>query len=109
MLRRTLALDPIHDLLLYSIEIGGYFTDYIETLRIQPDGSLLYGPAIRGLLLPKAVTLDPSYQFVYTCDIDPIYPKPRVTSIAYVPDGSGSIASTANRAASLTLDAAVSP
>jgi DNA-binding beta-propeller fold protein YncE len=105
----TLALDPIHDLLIYSIEIGGYQTDYIETLRIQPDGSLLYGRAIRGLLLPKAVTLDPSYQFVYTCDIDPIYPKPRVTSIVYAPDGSGGIASTANRAASQTLDAVASP
>jgi hypothetical protein len=60
----TLTVDPIHDLLIYSIALGGYQTDYIETLRIQTDESLLYGRAIRGLLLPRAVTLDPSYQFV---------------------------------------------
>jgi DNA-binding beta-propeller fold protein YncE len=105
----TLTLDPLHNLLLYSGCAGGYFTDFIQTFLVQPDGSLLFGQAVRGLLLPKALTLDPSFQFIYTSDIDPIYPIPRVTSLAYAPDGSESIVSTAERAGSQTLDAVAVP
>jgi 6-phosphogluconolactonase (cycloisomerase 2 family) len=106
----TMALDPVNEVMFFSVEIGNGLADYIQTLLVQPSGALLFGRAIGGVQLPKAITLDPSYKFVYTADNDPTFSTPRVTSISYDPsDGSGQIANTASRASSLALQAVASP
>jgi 6-phosphogluconolactonase (cycloisomerase 2 family) len=109
-LTNTLALDPVHEMMLYSASLGQGLTDYIQTLLIQPDGTLLFGREIHGVQRPLPVTLDSSYQFAYTADFDPTFGTPRVASIAYDPsDGSGQIVSTATRSDGLALQAVVSP
>jgi len=40
---------------------------------------------------PTSVALDPSYQFVYTCETDGFTGQPQVISMKYSANGSGSI------------------
>ncbi|HZR58705.1 MAG TPA: beta-propeller fold lactonase family protein [Terriglobales bacterium] len=84
-------LDPIHNLLLFSAIGFTFGTDNIQTTTIQSNGSLYGGSAIGGVYGPTSVALDPSYQFVYTCEVDGYTGQPQVISIKYAPNGTGSI------------------
>jgi len=84
-------LDPIHNLL-FNSAIGFTFgTDNIQTHQIQSNGSISGGSAIGGVFAPTSVALDPSYQFVYTCETDGFTGQPQVISMKYSANGSGSI------------------
>ncbi len=63
-------LDPIHNLLFHSAIGFTFGTDNIRIYRIQSNGSISGGSAIGGVYGPTSVALDPSYQFVYTCEVD---------------------------------------
>ncbi len=49
------------------------------------------GSAIGGVFDPTSVALDPSYQFVYTCEVDGNTVQPQVISMKYSANSSGSI------------------
>src|SRR5215467_12008596 len=98
----TMVLDPIHNLFLYaSFGCGFSPPDSLRISQIQPDGALSpIGTTIFGLALPKPVTLDPSFRFLYTSDLDPMTGIPQVASITYAPDASsGKIVSVQTRPA----------
>jgi len=84
-------LDPIHNLLLNSAIGFTFGTDNIQTHQIQSNGSISGGSAISGVFEPTSVALDPSYQFIYTCEVDGFTGQPQVVSMKYSANGSGSI------------------
>jgi 6-phosphogluconolactonase (cycloisomerase 2 family) len=84
-------LDPIHSLELNSAIGFTFGTDNIQIQHIQSDGSILGAGSIGGVYGPTSVALDPSYQFVYTCEVDGFTGQPQVISMKYSANGSGSI------------------
>jgi 6-phosphogluconolactonase (cycloisomerase 2 family) len=86
-----MELDPIHNLLLNSAIGFTFGTDNIQTHQIRSNGSISGGSSISGVYGPTSVALDPSYQFVYTCEVDGYTGQPQVISMKYDANGSGSI------------------
>jgi DNA-binding beta-propeller fold protein YncE len=84
-------LDPIHNLLFHSAIGFDFGTDNIRVYQIQSNGSISGGSAIGGVFNPSSVALDPSYQFVYTCEVDGTTGQPQVVSMKYSANSSGSI------------------
>jgi 6-phosphogluconolactonase (cycloisomerase 2 family) len=87
-----LALDPLHHLLFYSGIAFTFGTDRITSQIIQSNGALSGGSDVRGVFEPTSVALDPSYQYIYTCEVNGFSGQFQVVSIKYNgTDGSGSI------------------
>src|SRR5579863_5137278 len=84
-------LDPIHNLLWRSAIGFTFGTDNLQSEQIQSNGSIMGGSSIGGVYNPTSVVLDPSYQFVYTCEVDSYTGQPQVISMKYSPNGTGSI------------------
>jgi hypothetical protein len=85
-------LDPFHNLLFYSAIGFTFGTDNIMAFKIQPDGSIASSGFTFVVYNPAAVTLDPSYQYMYTTEVDGYTGKPEIVSIKYSgTDGSGTI------------------
>lgn len=84
-------LDPIHNLLWRSAIGFTFGTDNLQSEQIQSNGSIMGGGIISGVYGPTSVALDPSYQFVYTCEVDGYTGQPQVISMKYSANGSGSI------------------
>jgi len=84
-------LDPIHNLLFQSAIGFTFGTDSILAFQIQSNGSISGGSSIFGVFSPTSVALDPSYQFVYTCEVNGFTSQPQVVSMKYSANGSGSI------------------
>jgi DNA-binding beta-propeller fold protein YncE len=87
----TLELDPIHNLFFYSAIGFTFGTDNITDEVIQSNGSIMGGSSIGGVFNPAAVALDPSYQFIYTAEINGFTGAPQLVSIKYASNGTGSI------------------
>jgi DNA-binding beta-propeller fold protein YncE len=95
----SLAIDPIHNFLFYLVVGNGFFgSGGLFISRVRPDGSIINpGTNIDPVsLAPQSVALDPSYKFVYTCDMEG---KPRVVSFGYATGGPVSQQSTLRPAA----------
>ena len=87
-----LDIDPLHNLLFYSAIGFTFGTDNIRAYNIESDGSIAGGASTGGVYNPVAIVLDPSYQFVYTTQVDGYTGQPQLVSIKYSgSDGSGSI------------------
>ena len=84
-------IDPIHNLLWNSAVGFTFGTDNLQSHQIQSNGSINGGSSIGGVYGPSSVALDPSYQFVYTCDVNGNTGQPRVVSMKYSANGTGSI------------------
>jgi 6-phosphogluconolactonase (cycloisomerase 2 family) len=102
-------LDPIHNLLLNSAIGFTFGTDNIQTQQILSNGSIYGGSSISGVYGPTSVALDPSYQFVYTCEVDGYTGQAQVISMKYAANGTGSIFSgPLSRPAAYPIQIAVS-
>ena len=84
-------MDPIHNLQWHSAIAFTFGTDNLQGDQIQSNGSLMGGGSIGGVYGPSSVALDPSYQFVYTCEVDGYTGTPQVISMKYSANGSGSV------------------
>jgi 6-phosphogluconolactonase (cycloisomerase 2 family) len=85
-------LDPFHNLLFRSAIGFTFGTDNITSYNIQSNGSIGGGSSSGGVYGPVAVALDPSYQYVYTTEVDGYTGLPEIISIKYNPsNGGGSI------------------
>ena len=74
-------LDPIHNALLNSAIGFTFGTDNIQIHQIQSNGAISDVGSIGGVYNPTSVAADPSYQFVYTCEVDGFTGQPQVISI----------------------------
>jgi Lactonase, 7-bladed beta-propeller len=82
-----LAIDPIHSYLFYVGAGTGFFgSGGLYITQIRSDGSITApGTNIDPVsLAPQSLALDPSYKFVYTCNIEG---KPDVLSFGYTTGG----------------------
>ena len=84
-------LDPIHNALLNSAIGFTFGTGNIQIHQIQSNGAISDVGSIGGVYNPTSVAADPSYQFVYTCEVDGFTGQPQVISMKYSANGSGSI------------------
>jgi len=79
----SVAIDPIHNFLFYLVGGNGFFgSGGLYITQVRPDGSITApGTNIDPVsLAPLSLALDPSYKFVYTCNIEG---KPEVVSFGY--------------------------
>jgi 6-phosphogluconolactonase (cycloisomerase 2 family) len=87
-----LDLDPIHNLLFHSAIGFTFGTDNIIDEQIQSNGSISGGNVLTGVVYnPAAIALDPSYQFLYTTQVNGYTGTPELVSFKYASNGTGSI------------------
>jgi 6-phosphogluconolactonase (cycloisomerase 2 family) len=107
----SLQADPFHNLL-FNTGVGFTFgTDQIQSNNIQPDGSLSGGYFTEGnIYSPSSLALDPSYQYLYVCEVDGYTGQPQVFSFKYAASNGAATALSGplNRPAANPLELAVS-
>ena len=106
-----LQADPFHNLL-FNTGIGFTFgTDQIQANVIQPDGSLSGGSDTEGNIYePSSLALDPSYQYLYVCEVNGYTGQAQVFSFKYAASNGAAtqLSGPLNRPAANPLELAVS-
>ena len=107
----SLQLDPIHNLLFYSAEGFTFGTDSIFAWKIGSNGSATSSASDGGVYSPRALALDPSYQYFYVSQVNGNNGAPQILSFQYSgANGSGTILSgPLSRPSDTVAEIAVSP
>jgi hypothetical protein len=107
----SMQLDPIHNLLFYSAIGFTFGTDNVAAWTIESNGAAQGSGATYGLYDPSSLALDPSYKYLYVCQVNGNNGASQIVSASYdATSGNGTILSgPISRPNDTAVEIAVSP